>query len=112
MLIIEHLFENEENHKAIELGFINIEILDIVHYPQSETNDRITKTGWIYTEYVNLFVKSKQAASGLTPGCTTLEQKQNYVEDFYQNERIRLDTDKINLMMIKDSSWSYCATHM
>ena len=84
-----------EIHKAIELGYIVVKILDIVHYPQSETYDPITKTGGIFTEYVNLFVKGKQEASGFPPGCTTLEQKQNYVEDFYQNEGIRLDIDKI-----------------
>jgi hypothetical protein len=84
-----------EIHKAVELGYIVVKILDIVHYSQSETYDPITKTGGIFTEYVNLFVKGKQEASGFPPGCTTLEQKQNYVEDFYQNEGIRLDIDKI-----------------
>ena len=47
-------------------------------------------------DYVNTFLKIKQEASGYPKDCVTEEQKQAYIEDYYDHEGIHLDPEKIN----------------
>ena len=42
-----------------------------------------------------MFLKIKQEASGYPKDCVTDEQKQRYIEEYYQHEGIRLDPNKI-----------------
>ena len=73
--------------KAIEKGYEVLNIHEVWHW--EETTDELFK------EYVDMFLKIKQEASGYPPGCVTDEQKQRYIEEYYQNEGIRLDANKI-----------------
>ena len=52
-------------------------------------------TDELFKEYVNTFLKIKQQASGYPPWCVTDEQKQRYVDDYYEHEGIRLDPNEI-----------------
>ena len=72
--------------KAIEKGYQIIKIHEVWHFP--------THTGELFKEYVNTFLKIKQEASGY-PDCVTDEQKQAYIDDYYEHEGIRLDPEKI-----------------
>ena len=73
--------------KAIEKGYEVLTIHEVWHW--EETTDELFK------EYVNTFLKIKQEASGYPPGCVTDEQKQRYIDDYYEHEGIRLDPEKI-----------------
>ena len=73
--------------KAIEKGYVVLNIHEVWHW--EETTDELFK------EYVNTFLKIKQEASGYPPGCVTDEQKQRYIDDYYEHEGIRLDPEKI-----------------
>ena len=73
--------------KAIEKGYEVLNIHEVWHW--EETTDELFK------EYVNMFLKIKQEASGYPKDCVTDEQKQRYVEEYYQHEGIRLDPEKI-----------------
>ena len=73
--------------KAIEKGYVLLNIHEVWHW--EETTDELFK------EYVNTFLKIKQEASGYPPGCVTDEQKQRYIDDYYEHEGIRLDPEKI-----------------
>ena len=73
--------------KAIEKGYVVLTIHEVWHW--EETTDELFK------EYVNTFLKIKQEASGYPSDCVTDEQKQRYVEDYYEHEGIRLDPNEI-----------------
>ena len=49
----------------------------------------------MFKEYVNTFLKIKQEASGYPKDCVTEEQKQAYIDEYYEHEGTRLDPEKI-----------------
>ena len=73
--------------KAIEKGYQILKIHEIWHFP--------TRTDELFKEYVNTFLKIKQEASGYPKDCVTEEQKQAYIDEYYEHEGIRLDPEKI-----------------
>ena len=73
--------------KALEKGYEVLKIHEVWHWEQT--------TDELFKEYVDMFLKIKQEASGYPPDCVTDEQKQRYIEEYYQNEGIRLDPNKI-----------------
>ena len=73
--------------KAIEKGYEVLEIHEVWHW--EETTDELFK------DYVNMYLKLKQEASGYPKHCVTDEQKQRYIDEYYEHEGIRLDPNKI-----------------
>ena len=73
--------------KAIEKGYKILKIHEVWHFP--------VHTDELFKEYVNTFLKIKQEASGYPKDCVTDEQKQAYIEEYYEHEGIRLDPEKI-----------------
>ena len=73
--------------KAIEKGYEVLKIHEVWHFP--ETTDKLFK------DYVDTFLKIKQEASGYPKDCVTAEQKQRYIDEYYEHEGIRLDPNKI-----------------
>ena len=73
--------------KAIEKGYQILKIHEVWHFP--------VHTDELFKEYVNTFLKIKQEASGYPKDCVTDEQKQAYIEEYYEHEGIRLDPEKI-----------------
>ena len=57
--------------------------------------DPISKTGGLFTKYVNTFLKIKQEASGWLEECTDENSKMKYIEDYFNHEGISLEKDKI-----------------
>ena len=84
-----------ELKKALELGYAVIHTYEIWHYEETSQYDHETKTGGLFTEYINNFLKIKQQASGWPKWATSEEQKQLYIQNYYQHEGIMLDYDKI-----------------
>ena len=73
--------------KAIEKGYKILKIHEVWHFPEH--------TDELFKEYVNTFLKMKQEASGYPKECVTDEQKQRYIDEYYEKEGIRLDPNKI-----------------
>ena len=73
--------------KAIEKGYKVLKIHEVWHFP--------THTDELFKEYVNTFLKIKQQASGYPKECVTDEQKQRYIDEYYEHEGIRLDPKEI-----------------
>ena len=73
--------------KAIEKGYRILKIHEVWHFP--------THTDELFKEYVNTFLKIKQEASGYPKDCVTEEQKQAYIDAYYEHEGIHLDPEKI-----------------
>jgi hypothetical protein len=76
-----------EVEKALEKGYRILAIHEVWHFP--ETSDGLFK------EYIDTFLKIKQEASGYPKECVTEEQKQYYVDEYFENSGIRLDPHKI-----------------
>ena len=73
--------------KAIEKGYEVLKIHEVWHWHQ--TTDKLFK------DYVDTFLKIKQEASGYPKECVTDEQKQHYIDEYYEHEGIQLDPNKI-----------------
>ena len=73
--------------KAIKKGYKVLKIHEVWHFP--------VHTDELFKEYVNTFLKIKQEASGYPKECVTDEQKQRYIDEYYEHEGIRLDPEKI-----------------
>jgi G:T-mismatch repair DNA endonuclease (very short patch repair protein) len=84
----------EEVYLAIEYGYKIKSIFEIWHWNETEKYDPITKTGGLFTGYINQAMKEKQEASGYPEDCITDIEKENYIQDFYNAEGILLDKNK------------------
>ena len=73
--------------KAIEKGYEVLETHEVWHWEQI--------TDELFSAYVNMYLKLKQEASGYPKHCVTDEQKQRYIDEYYEHEGIRLDPNKI-----------------
>ena len=76
-----------ELQKAVECGDQIQKIYEVWHF-----NDRCEG---LFREYVNTWLKIKQEASGWPAWCVDEETKQQYIEDYYEAEGIRLDYQNI-----------------
>ena len=76
-----------ELEKALEKGYQVLQLHEVWHFPK--TSDEL------FADYINTFLKIKQEASGYPKGVTTEEQKQQYIEEYFECEGIQLDPDKI-----------------
>ena len=48
--------------EALKLGYKIVKIFEVWHYTDIEKYDKITKSGGLFTDYVNTFLKIKQEA--------------------------------------------------
>jgi len=79
----------------VELGYKMTKIHEIWHFDKLEKYDKATKTGGIFTDYINAFLKMKQYADGFPSLFKTEQQKKDYVHQYQQVEGILLDIGKI-----------------
>ena len=84
---IEGTWAHTEIMKAIEKGYEILRVHEVWHFPEHSSE--------LFKGYVNTFLKIKQEASGYPEWCVTEEQKQAYIDDYYEHEGIRLDPAKI-----------------
>ena len=75
------------NHESYRERYEIQCVHEVWHFPEH--------TDALFKEYVNTFLKIKQEASGYPEWCVTEEQKQAYIDDYYEHEGIRLDPTKI-----------------
>ncbi|XP_053406566.1 uncharacterized protein LOC123556078 [Mercenaria mercenaria] len=85
----------DEVQKAIQKGYQIVKVYEVWHFDKVSKHDPITKTGGIFTQYVNTFLKIKQEASGWPKWCQTEQQKTKYINMYYQKEGILLDYENI-----------------
>ena len=73
---------------AMEKGYQVLQLHEVRHFPK--TSDEL------FADHINTFLKIKQEASGYPKGVTTEEQKQRYIEEYFEREGVQLDPDKID----------------
>ena len=76
-----------ELQKAVEKGYRIESIFEVYHWAQSTNN--------LFTDYVDLFLRLKQQASGYPSWANTDELKEQYVRDYLEHEGIELDPAQI-----------------
>ena len=81
--------------KARSLGYVVLDTYEVWHFNQTAQYDPQTKTGGLFTDYINTFLKLKQEASGWPKWVSSEEQRQEYIQSYYQHEGIMLDYNKI-----------------
>lgn len=84
---IEGTWCSVELEKAMEKGYRVLRIHEVWHFPQQSDG--------LFKDYIDTFLKIKQEASGYPKDRVTEEQKQQYVNEYFEVEGIRLDREKI-----------------
>jgi hypothetical protein len=85
----------DEVKMALSQGYRLLKIYEVWHFNEIAQYDPRTKTGGLFTEYVNTFLKVKQEASGWPDWCENEKDKQLYIKQYFEKEGILLDYDKI-----------------
>lgn len=85
----------EELYAAISRGYKVLEIHEIWHYEQVAQYNTVMKSGGLFAEYINKFLKLKQEADGWPAAVVSNAQKEDYISQYYQHEGIKLDKNKI-----------------
>ena len=76
-----------ELNLAMEMGYKVVKIHEVWHFPD--------KTDRLFRDYIDMFLKKKQEASGWPGWCKTDEDKERYLQDYKDKEGIQLDRDDI-----------------
>lgn len=84
----------DELRVACKEGYVVVKILECWKYKMTQY-DRVSKTGGIFTGYINTFLKIKTEASGYPDWCLTDDDKNRFIADFYAREGITLDKQAI-----------------
>ena len=84
-----------EINRAIKEGYKIIKIYEIWHFPNTSQYNKDTKQGGIFTDYINMFLKGKQEASGYPSNIITDEDKIKYQQDYFNKEGILLELNNI-----------------
>ena len=85
----------DEVTKAIEKGYHILQIYKVWHFQEVAQYDPITKSGGMFTDSINKFLKIKQEASGWPKCCKTDDDKRKYIQDYYYREGTRLNANNI-----------------
>lgn len=72
-----------------------LKIYEVYHFAESSKYDVESCEGGLFAQYVNMFLKIKEEASGFPVGCDTEEGKRKYIGEYKEIEGIQLEYDKI-----------------
>lgn len=79
---------------AITKGYQIVNIHEIWSYKVTQYDPK-TRTGGLFSGYINAFLKVKAEASGWPQSCKTPEEKPAYINEFLEREGVLLDESKI-----------------
>lgn len=85
----------DEVKKAIEKGYRLCSMYEVWNFTDISQYDPETKSGGVFTEYVNTFLKVKQEASGWPAWCRSEQDKKQYISDYLEREGILLNCNNI-----------------
>ena len=92
---ITGMWVTDEVKRAIEKGYQILQIYEVWHFQEVAQYDPITKSGGMFTDYINKFLKIKQEANGLPKWCKTDDDKRKYIQDYYDRKGIWLNANNI-----------------
>ena len=79
-----------EVHLSVKYGYKICKIYEVWEYEISQYDEH-TKTGGVFTDFMNCFLKLKQEASDWPPNVSSETEKASFIEEFLTNEGIQLD---------------------
>jgi hypothetical protein len=88
---------SEELILACENGYKIEKIYEIWNYSETSHYDPNTKTGGLFTDYINAFLKLKQESSGWPSWVKTEDDCDKYIDSYMEKEGIRLDPNNITI---------------
>lgn len=83
-----------EIQMAMSKGYKILSTYEIYHFTESSKYNVESCEGGLFAQYVNMFLKIKQEASGFPTECVTEEAKWKYIREYKIKEGIDLDYDK------------------
>ena len=86
---------SDEVKKAVEKGYRVLKVYEVWHY--NEVWQYIPGSGnkGLFNEYIDYFLKMKTEASGYPPHIRTEQEKDDYIQRYYQREGVLLDKNNI-----------------
>ena len=93
--ILHHTWCTPEVEVAINMGYILMDVIEVLHWEKTSTINHDTGKGGLFTEYINTFLKLKAQASGYPKHVQTWKDKLAYVEQYSKHEGIHLDPSMI-----------------
>ena len=91
----EGTWVTDELKKAVEKGYTILRIHEVWHFEDTAQYDPVDKSGGLFTDYINTFLKLKQEASGWPSWCGTDSLKEQYIQQYYEKEGIHLERENI-----------------
>lgn len=83
--------------KALEKGYRIIKIYQVYDYQEWSEYNRVTSSGGLFADFVNTFLRIKQENSGWPSWCTDDASRKKYLEQYWEEEGVRLDSSNIEL---------------
>ena len=90
-----HTYCTPELEAAINVGYTIVQVHEVLHWSKTEKYNHETKTGGLFTEYINTFLRLKQQASGYPQHLQTEEEKDQYIANYLDHEGIQLVKENI-----------------
>ncbi|KAK5638854.1 hypothetical protein RI129_013149 [Pyrocoelia pectoralis] len=85
---------SDEIVKALDKGYKLIEVHEMWVYDTTRY-DKTINSGGLFSEFINHFVRIKQQASDWPSSCCTREQRDKYIEEFFESEGVQLKYEDI-----------------
>ena len=84
-----------EIDKALEMGYKLVKYEEIYEFSGKTVYNKETKTGGLFTDYINYNLKAKQESSGYPANCNSEIERDNYIKNYYETEGIMLEKQKL-----------------
>lgn len=81
--------------EALDQGYKILTLYEVYHYPVTSQYDPTTRTGGLFSEQVNLFMKIKTEASGYPAWVRTETDQDTFIADFLGKVGVGLDKSNI-----------------
>ena len=91
----EDVFTSIELEQAIKDGYVISKIFEIWDFEETEQYDPNSKTGGIFTTYIDLFLSGKIQASGYPQNVNSDEEKDQFIREFFETEGVTLIKEQI-----------------
>jgi len=72
-----------------------VSIDEVWNWVEWEKYNPETRSGGLFSDYVNTFLRLKAQASGWPEGVTTEEEKDRFLDEFFEQEGVRLVKDDV-----------------
>ena len=83
---IEGTWVSLEVQDAIKSGYKILKLYEIRHYPDKSEYNKLQKSGGLFGDYVYMFLKYKQEASGYPDNVIRKNQKNEYIQNYFEKK--------------------------